>query len=117
IKDGIYRIAGFSEQGWKRLPLSFELEIDATQARGEYTVEGEHLKIVVVSKRIEETGSLICTVTVVNTETAAHQLDNDKSYFQVAMTIKGSEGSEPFHPFSEAAPPLGTDPEDGSLQL
>lgn len=117
IKDGIYRIAGFSEQGWKRLPLSFELDIDVSQARGEYTVEGEHLKIVVVSKRIEETGNLICTVTVVNTETADHQLDNEKSYFQVAMTIKGSEGSEPFHPFSEAAPPLGTDPEDSSLQL
>jgi hypothetical protein len=117
IKNGIYRVAGFSEQGWKRLPLSFELDIDITKPHSEYKIEGEHLTVFITSKRAGEADNLICTVTAVNTETAAHQLDNDKSYFQVAISIKGNEDKEPFHPFSEAAPPLGSDPEDGSLQL
>lgn len=117
LKDGIYRVAGFAEQGWKRIPLTFELEIEADKPFSEHKIEGEHLSIFVTSKETGGTDGFICTVTAVNTETAAHQQDNEKSYFQIDMSIKGPENTAPFHPFSETAPPLGTDPEDGSLQL
>lgn len=117
LKDGVYRVAGFSDQGWKRIALTHQLKIKPDKERSEHVVEGEHISLIITSKPGRTQDSHICTVTIVNTEKAAHQMDNEKSYFQVAMTVKGGADSSPFRAFSEAAPPLGSDPEDGSLQL
>lgn len=117
LKDGIYRVAGYSEQGWKRVPITAKILIEPGKRRSEQKVGNEHLSIVATSKpgRVENT--YICTVTVLNTEKAVRQLDSDKAYFQVSLSIKGFAGSSPFKAFSETPPLLGLDPEDGALQL
>lgn len=116
LKDALYRVAGFSDQGWKRIPLSFELEIDTEAAKKEYKIEGEDIAVVFTSKPGRTAASRICTVTAVNTGKAKRPQDNEKSYFQAALSVTGNSDA-PFIAFSESAPPIGSDPEDGSLQL
>lgn len=117
FKDGIYRVAGIFDQGWKRIQLNENLKFDPRKTRNEYTVKLEHLMIVMTSKPGRTKDTRICTITVVNTEKAVRQTDNDKAYFQVSLSISGNKEAAPFRPFSETVPPLGSDPEDGSLQL
>ena len=117
LRNSVYRVAGFCDQGWKRIPIKQDIEINPSKLREEHKIEGEHLNIITTSKMGRTADTLICTITMVNTESAAHQNDNDKSYFQVEIIIDSKSGTSPFRAFSEAAPPLGSDPEDGSLQL
>jgi hypothetical protein len=117
LKNAVYRVAGFCDQGWKRVPVKQDIAINPGKLREEHKIEGEHLTIITTSKTGRTADTRICTVTMVNTENAAHQNDNDKAYFQVGLIVNSKSGASPFRAFSEAAPPLGSDPEDGSLQL
>lgn len=117
FKDGIYRLTSLSEQGWKRIQRSELIEIQIGKERYEHKIKREHLSVMVTSRRGRTKDTYIYTATVVNTGKAAYQSDNEKSYFQVSLSIEGTPGTSPFRAFSETAPPFGSDPEDGSLQL
>lgn len=117
LKNAIYRVTNYAEQGWKRIPVYSEMKINPKLKYQEYEIRDEHLKIISTSKTDPENGQLICSVTAVNSETAARQMDNEKSYFQISLTIGDQEGSRPFHAFNGEDHLDNSDPELESLRL
>lgn len=117
LRDGIYRLSNLADQGWKRNPVDSVISVKTSEEYSKHSIPNEHLAVIFTSKIDPGTDLLICTATLVNEETAARQLDNEKSYFQVGLKVNEGNGRAVFHPFREKNYFEGSDPEEKSLQL
>lgn len=117
LRDGLYRLSNLADQGWKRLPVNSVIKVNPLAEYSRHSIPDEHLAVVFTSKTDPGTDLLICTATVVNEETAVRQLDNEKSYYQIALKVSSDSGKPVFHPFRDKNYFEGSDPEEKSLQL
>lgn len=118
LRNGVYRLSNIADQGWKRIPLNVAIKIKPGSEYSKHDVgNNEHLSVIFTSKADPVNNLLICTVTVVNEETATRQLDNEKSYYQVSVSVRDELNNAIFHPFKEKNYFEGSDPEEKSLHL